>query len=171
MAIRAPFLKTRYGGYFHREVPAEDAELTHVGPATPCGEYMRRFWQPVCFSDELRDIPQRVKILGEELVVFRDAGGAVGLLELHCPHRGTSLEFGLIDTRGIRCCYHGWLFAADGTILETPGEPADSTLKDRLYHGAYPTHEDHGIVFAYMGPPRGSRPSPDTTASAGRGGV
>jgi phenylpropionate dioxygenase-like ring-hydroxylating dioxygenase large terminal subunit len=74
-------------------------------------------------------------------------------LELHCPHRGTSLEFGLIDARGIRCCYHGWLFAADGKILETPGEPADSTLKDRLYHGAYPTHEHQGIVFAYMGPP------------------
>ena len=63
------------------------------------------------------------------------------LLELHCPHRGTSLEFGLIDAKGIRCCYHGWLFAPDGTILETPGEPADSTLKDRLFHGAYPTHE------------------------------
>jgi phenylpropionate dioxygenase-like ring-hydroxylating dioxygenase large terminal subunit len=150
---RAPFLKTRYGGYFHRDIPDEDAEITHVGPGTPCGEYMRRFWQPVCFSDELSDLPRRVKILGEELVVFRDASGAVGLLELHCPHRGTSLEFGLIDEKGIRCCYHGWLFAADGRILETPGEPADSTLKDRLYHGAYPTHEHQGIVFAYMGPP------------------
>jgi phenylpropionate dioxygenase-like ring-hydroxylating dioxygenase large terminal subunit len=150
---RAPFLRTRYGGYFHRDIPEEDAEITHVGPGTPCGEYMRRFWQPVCFSDELGDLPRRVKILGEELVVFRDASGAVGLLELHCPHRGTSLEFGLIDARGIRCCYHGWLFAADGKILETPGEPADSTLKDRLYHGAYPTHEHEGIVFAYMGPP------------------
>jgi phenylpropionate dioxygenase-like ring-hydroxylating dioxygenase large terminal subunit len=150
---RAPFLRTRYGGYFHRDIPEEDAEITHVGPGTPCGEYMRRFWQPVCFSDELGDLPRRVKILGEELVVFRDASGAVGLLELHCPHRGTSLEFGLIDARGIRCCYHGWLFAADGKILETPGEPADSTLKDRLYHGAYPTHEHQGIVFAYMGPP------------------
>jgi len=72
---------------------------------------------------------------------------------LHCPHRGASLEFGLIDAKGIRCCYHGWQFAVDGTILGTPGEPADSTLKDRLYHGAYPTHEYGGIVFAYMGPP------------------
>jgi nitrite reductase/ring-hydroxylating ferredoxin subunit len=135
MVTRAPFLKTRYGGYYHREVPQEDAELTHVGPGTPCGEYMRRFWQPVCFSDELRDLPLRVKILGEELVVFRDQSGAVGLLELHCPHRGTSLEFGLIEAKGIRCCYHGWLFAGDGTILETPGEPMNSTLKDRLYHG------------------------------------
>jgi nitrite reductase/ring-hydroxylating ferredoxin subunit len=161
MVTRAPFLKTRYGGYFHRDIPEEDTELTHVGAGRPCGEYMRRFWQPVCFSDDLRDLPLRVKILGEELVVFRDFSGAVGLLELHCPHRGTSLEFGLISERGIRCCYHGWLFAADGTILETPGEPADSTLKDRLYHGAYPTHEEHGIVFAYLGPPEQQPPFPE----------
>lgn len=160
MATRAPFLKTRFGAYFHRDVPEEDAELTHVGPGKPCGEYLRRFWQPICFSDELHDLPRQVKILGEELVVFRDLRGAVGLLELHCPHRGTSLEFGLIDTKGIRCCYHGWLFAVDGTILETPGEPAESTLKDRLYHGAYPTHEHRGIVFAYMGPPDQRPPFP-----------
>ena len=160
MATRAPFLKTRFGGYFHRDVPGEDAELTHVGPGTPCGEYLRRFWQPVCFSDELSHLPRRVKILGEELVAFRDFSGAVGLLELHCPHRGTSLEFGLIDARGIRCCYHGWLFTVDGTILETPGEPPDSTLKNRLYHGAYPTHEHQGIVFAYMGPSEHQPPFP-----------
>ena len=160
MPTRAPFLKTQFGGYHHRDIPDEDADLTHVGPSSLCGEYLRRFWQPVCFSDELRDLPHRVKILGEELVVFRDQSGVVGLLELHCSHRGTSLEFGLIDAKGIRCCYHGWLFAADGTILETPGEPADSTLKDRLFHGAYPVHESHGIVFAYMGPPDQQPPFP-----------
>ena len=160
MITRAPFLTTRYGGYFHREVPEEDAELSHVGPDTPCGEYLRRFWQPICFSDELKDLPHRVKILGEELVVFRDRSGAVGLLELHCPHRGASLEYGLIDAKGIRCCYHGWLFAADGTILEMPGEPPHSTLKDRLYHGAYPTHEYAGVVFSYMGPPDQQPPFP-----------
>jgi phenylpropionate dioxygenase-like ring-hydroxylating dioxygenase large terminal subunit len=114
---------------------------------------MRRFWQPICYTDELKDLPLAIKILGEELVVFRDGSGAVGLLERHCSHRGTSLEFGLIGTKGIRCCYHGWLFDVDGTILETPGEPATSTLKDRLFHGAYPVHEAHGMVFAYMGPP------------------
>jgi phenylpropionate dioxygenase-like ring-hydroxylating dioxygenase large terminal subunit len=160
MPTKAPFLRTKFGGYFHRDVPAEDAALTHVGPGSPCGEYMRRYWQPVCFADELRDLPHRIKMLGEELVVFRDKSGAVGVLELHCPHRGTSLEFGLIDERGIRCCYHGWLFAADGTILETPGEPAQSTLKERLCHGAYPTHEAHGIVFAYLGPPDRMPPFP-----------
>jgi phenylpropionate dioxygenase-like ring-hydroxylating dioxygenase large terminal subunit len=79
---------------------------------------------------------------------------------LHCPHRGASLEFGLIDANGIRCCYHGWQFAADGTILETPGEPAHSTLKDRLYHGAYPIQEYSGVVFAYMGPPDRQPPFP-----------
>jgi phenylpropionate dioxygenase-like ring-hydroxylating dioxygenase large terminal subunit len=160
MATRAPFLTTPYGGYFHRDIPMEDTELTHVGPGTPCGEYFRRHWQPICFGDELRELPLRVKILGEDLVVFRDLSGAVGLLELHCPHRGTSLEFGLVGAKGIRCCYHGWLFDVDGTILETPGEPADSTLKDRLFHGAYPTHEYNGIVFAYMGPPDQQPPFP-----------
>jgi phenylpropionate dioxygenase-like ring-hydroxylating dioxygenase large terminal subunit len=158
MATRAPFLNTRYGGYHHREVPGEDEELTHIGPGTPGGEYFRRFWQPIAFSDDLADLPVRIRILGEDLVVFRDFSGAVGLLELHCPHRGTSLEFGLVSQKGIRCCYHGWLFDVDGAILETPGEPADSTLKDRLCHGAYPTHEYNGIVFGYLGPPE-KRPS------------
>ena len=160
MATRPTFLTRRFGGYLHRDVPQEDAELTHVGPGTPCGEYLRRFWQPVCFTDELHDLPVRVNLLGEELVVFRDLSGAIGLLELRCPHRGTSLEYGLVGAKGIRCCYHAWLFDVDGTILETPGEPADSTLKDRLCHGAYPTHEYHGIVFAYMGPPDLQPPFP-----------
>jgi nitrite reductase/ring-hydroxylating ferredoxin subunit len=160
VVTKASFLTIRYGGYLHREVPEEDAELSHVGPDTPCGEYLRRFWQPICISDELKDLPHRVKVLGEDLVVFRDLSGAVGLLELHCPHRRASLEYGLIGANGIRCCYHGWQFAADGTILETPGEPAHSTLKDRLYHGAYPTHEYAGIVFAYMGPPDLQPPFP-----------
>jgi len=150
---RAPFLNTAYSAYHHRERPAEDEELTRVGPGTPCGEYLRRFWQPVILSSELCALPRRLRILGEDLVAFRDKSGAIGLLELHCPHRGTSLEFGLIGDKGIRCCYHGWLFDADGTILETPGEPADSTLKDRLFHGAYPIREYNGLVFAYMGPP------------------
>ncbi len=153
MSDRPTFLSTPYGAYHHREVPTEDAELTHVGPGTPGGEYLRRFWQPVALSSELADLPLRVRALGEELVLFRDRGGRVGLLELHCPHRGTSLEFGIVSERGLRCCYHSWLFDVDGRILETPGEPADSTLKDRLCHGAYPALEYKGLVFAYMGPP------------------
>jgi nitrite reductase/ring-hydroxylating ferredoxin subunit len=153
MVDRAPFLNTAYSAYHHRDRPADDEELTRVGPDTPCGEYLRCFWQPIILTTELGELPRRIRILGEDLVVFRDKRGAIGLLELHCPHRGTSLEFGLIGEKGIRCCYHGWLFDVDGTILETPGEPADSTLKDRLFHGAYPVHEHAGLVFAYMGPP------------------
>src|SRR5580704_10945753 len=153
MVTRAPYLKARYSGYHHRHVPQEDSELTHVGPDTHAGEHFRRFWQPVCYSDDLKDLPLKLRILGEDLVAFRDGSGEAGLLELHCPHRGTSLEFGLVGDKGIRCCYHGWRFDVDGRILETPGEPADSTLKDRLCHGAYPVHEHAGLVFAYMGPP------------------
>ena len=168
---RAPFLRTKFGGYYHRNVPREDVDLLHVGPDTACGEYLRRFWQPVCYADDIADLPIKLTILGEELVVFRDQRGALGLLELHCPHRGTSLEFGLVGERGIRCCYHGWLFDVDGTILETPGEPADSTLKDRLCHGAYPTHEAHGIVFAYMGPPEHMPPFPIYDSMLSRAGM
>ncbi len=153
MAARAPFLNTAYSAYHHRARPPVDEELTRVGPGTPCGEYLRRFWQPVVLASELGEVPRRLRILGEDLVAFRDKSGAIGLLEMHCPHRGTSLEFGLVGNKGIRCCYHGWLFDVDGTILETPGEPADSTLKDRLCHGAYPVREHAGLVFAYMGPP------------------
>ncbi|HEX6775610.1 MAG TPA: Rieske 2Fe-2S domain-containing protein, partial [Methylomirabilota bacterium] len=148
-----PFLNTPYGAYLAREVPPPDPELTCVGPGTPCGEYLRRFWQPVAFARDLLDVPLRIRIMGEDLVVFRDKAGRVGLLQLHCAHRGTSLEYGLISERGIRCCYHGWMYDVDGRILETPGEPASSTLKDRLCQGAYPTHEFGGLVFAYMGPP------------------
>jgi nitrite reductase/ring-hydroxylating ferredoxin subunit len=153
MATRIPFLSRAYSAYQHRDRPAADMELTQVGPGTPCGEYLRRYWHPIITSEEVQDLPRRLRIMGEDLVVYRDRSGAVGLLELYCPHRGTSLEFGLVGDKGLRCCYHGWLFDVDGKILETPGEPPDSTLKNRLYHGAYPVLEYGGLVFAYMGPP------------------
>tara|TARA_A100001037_G_scaffold303204_1_gene336668 strand:+ start:17444 stop:18814 length:1371 start_codon:yes stop_codon:yes gene_type:complete len=141
-----------YQGYFLRDVPDEDPELTHVGPGTAMGEYLRRFWQPVCMSEDLRDLPRSIRIMGEDLVAFRDKSGQFGVLQRHCSHRGTSLEYGIVAERGIRCCYHGWLFDADGTILETPGEPPNSKLKESFRHGAYPAHEQGGLVFAYMGP-------------------
>ena len=153
MVANAPFLNTPYGGYLHSQVPLEDDELTHVGPGTRGGEWLRRFWLPVAVSEDLKDLPLRIRILREDLVIFRDRSGQVGLLELHCSHRGTSLEFGQIEERGIRCCHHAWCYDVDGKLLETPGEPAESTLKERLYHGAYPTVEHKGLVFAYMGPP------------------
>jgi len=141
MSTSRPFLNAPYGAYLAREEPPPDDELVRVGPGTPCGEYLRRFWQPVAFARDLTDVPLRIRIMSEDLVVFRDKAGRVGLLQLHCAHRGTSLEYGLISDRGIRCCYHGWVYDVDGTILETPGEPASSTLKDRLCQGAYPVHE------------------------------
>src|SRR5262245_46411424 len=152
MSSRA-FVDRPYSAYLGREVPAPDNELTRVDPGTPCGEYLRRFWQPVVYARELGALPVRLRIMGEDLVAFRDRSGRVGLLQLHCAHRGTSLEYGLIGERGIRCCYHGWWFDVDGTILDTPGEAASSTLRRRLCQGAYPTLELGGLVFAYMGPP------------------
>jgi phenylpropionate dioxygenase-like ring-hydroxylating dioxygenase large terminal subunit len=142
-----------FDGYHRRAVPPPDPELTEVGPGTPAGEYLRRFWQPVAFARELTGAPLRVRILGEDLVVFRDRSGRLGVLHLHCAHRGTSLEFGIPVERGIRCCYHGWVYDVDGRCLQTPGEPAGSRLHERVGQGAYPTHEFTGLVFAYLGPP------------------
>ena len=158
-----------FDGYHRREVPAPDPELTEVGPGTPGGEYLRRFWQPVAFARDLAQTPLRVRILGEDLVVFRDRGGRVGVLHLHCAHRGTSLEYGIPLERGLRCCYHGWVFDVDGRCLETPGEPAGSRLHERVGQGAYPTHEFTGLIFAYLGPPdrRPSFPVYDTYAVPG----
>jgi nitrite reductase/ring-hydroxylating ferredoxin subunit len=104
-------------------------------------------------SSELRDTPKAVRLLGEDLVLFRDQAGRLGLLHRHCIHRGTSLEFGIPAPRGIRCCYHGWLFDVDGTVLETPAEPESSRLRANFCQGAYRVREYHGLIFAYMGPP------------------
>lgn len=142
-----------FSGYFISDIPDEDSELTHVGPGTRCGEYLRRFWHPIALAQKLTDLPYAIRILGEDLVVFRDKSDNIGVLHKHCSHRGTSLEYGIISERGIRCCYHGWLFDVDGRILETPGEPEGSKLKDSIFHGAYPALEYKGLVFAYMGPP------------------
>ncbi len=144
--------KLKFSGYRQQQSLQEDTELTHVGPNTPGGEYLRRFWHPVALVEEIRDLPVAIKILDEELVIFRDRSGAIGLLHRHCSHRGASLEFGIISERGIRCCYHGWLYDVDGTILETPSEEDGAKIRRRLSQGAYPTHEFAGVVFAYMGP-------------------
>ena len=144
---------TPYGGYYQSEVPAYDAELTETDAGTPMGEFMRRFWHPVCLSEEITDLVHPIRILGEDLVAFRDKSGRIGVLHRHCSHRGTSLEFGLVQERGVRCCYHAWHFDIDGTILDTPGEPANSRIKENVCQGAYPAFERHGLVFAYMGPP------------------
>ena len=140
-----------YAGRQRDQGLAENAELTHVGPGTPCGEYLRRFWQPVELSSELGELPLAVRILGEDLVLFRAKSGGIGLLGRHCCHRGTSLEYGIVTEEGISCCYHGWHYALNGAILDTPNDP-DSRIKETLRHTAYPVYEYKGILFAYMGP-------------------
>jgi nitrite reductase/ring-hydroxylating ferredoxin subunit len=148
-----------FGGYEGAHSAAEDAELTHVGRGTPCGEYMRRAWQPVALAAQAQERPLAVRVLGEDLVLFRTHRSEWGLLARHCSHRGASLEFGLASEDGIRCCYHGWHYAVDGTIIETPNDPG-SRIKEKFCHPAYPAIEQNGIVFAYMGPPDARPPVP-----------
>ena len=138
-----------------------DPELTEVGPGTPCGEYLRRYWLPVAMTDQVGDLPYRIRIMGEDLILFREKGeGRLGLTHLHCAHRNMSLEFGIVEEGGIRCSYHGWKYALDGTILETPCEPPASQVKKRTCLGAYPVIEYKGLAFAYMGPPEHRPPFP-----------
>lgn len=142
-----------FDGYYRRQTAEPDMLLCGVGRGTPGGEYLRRFWHPVAYVCELGTLPLRVRALGEDLVAFRDGNGDIGVLHLHCCHRNTSLEYGVIEQQGIRCCYHGRLFATDGTLLEIPGDPAADRLKSEVTQGGYPTHVFCGILFVYMGPP------------------
>ena len=149
-----PLRAGAYSGYDTRFSTEADDELTRVGPGTPCGEYLRRYWHPVSLASELGDVPVAVRVLGEELVLFRDQRGQVGLVHKRCPHRRASLEFGTCDIRGIRCCYHGWSFDIDGSLLDAPGQPDEAArrLKSKVRLGAYPVIEYKGLIFAYMGP-------------------
>lgn len=132
---------------------SESELLTRTGPGTPCGDMMRQYWQPVALSSELPagGDPVPLTVLGENLVLFRDESGRVGLLELHCSHRGADLSYGRCENGGLRCVYHGWLFDVDGRCLDQPGEPADSTFKDRVQHVSYRCREAGDIIFAYLG--------------------
>jgi len=141
-----------YDGHAQRERPPEDPELTHVGINTPCGEYLRQFWHGIALSEELTDLPLEIRIMGEDLVLFRTSDGEIGLVHRHCAHRGASLKFGRVESDGIRCCYHGWKFDRAGCCLDMPAEPADTPLKDEVRQRAYPAQELGGLVFAYLGP-------------------
>ena len=129
-----------------------NADIVRVGPGTAAGEWFRRYWLAVSTAKELRDIPLGLKILGENLVLFRDLKGRVGLVGMHCPHRGSSLEYGDIEERGIRCPYHGWLFDVAGNCLEQPAEPKGSTYHQKIKHISYPVRELGGLIFAYLRP-------------------
>jgi len=131
---------------------SENRLMTEVGPGTPGGAMLRRYWWPIEFSDHVKDRPMKVRLLGQDFVLFRNGQGKVGVLDLHCPHRLTSLEYGRVEEQGIRCCYHGWLYANDGKCVETPTERPESTVKDRIRANAYEARELGGFVFVYIGP-------------------
>ena len=142
--------------------------LTRVGPGTPCGELMRRYWQPVALVDEfdprldprMADRPVKaVRVLGQDFVLFRDDQGQWGLIDRDCPHRGADLSFGRYEGDGLRCPFHGWKFDVTGQCTETPAEPAGSTLHERIRQRRYPTAQRSGVVFGWFGD-EGSTPPP-----------
>ena len=127
--------------------------MTRTGPGSAAGALLREYWQPAALSEELSAarpvVP--VRLLGEDLVLFRDEGGRLGLMDRRCPHRGADLCFGRAEHGGLRCAFHGWLFDATGQCLEQPAEPADSRAYRHLRQRAYPCEERNGIIFAYLG--------------------
>jgi len=138
-------------------VSREENELiTRVSPGTPMGDAMRRYWIPALLAREIAEPdcpPVRVRLLGEDLVAFRDTAGRIGLLDEYCPHRRASLFFGRNEECGLRCVYHGWKFDVDGTCVDQLNEPAENQFQHKVHIAAYPTVELGGIVWAYLGPP------------------
>jgi 5,5'-dehydrodivanillate O-demethylase len=132
----------------------ENEILTRVGPGTPAGELLRRYWFPVAIASELtaENPTQLVRILGETLVLFRDKSGRIGLIDDRCAHRGVSLSYGRVEARGIACPYHGWLYDTQGNCLETPAEPCNSKFHLTVKQKAYPVQELVGLCWAYLGP-------------------
>src|SRR5438067_6473234 len=126
--------------------------LTRVGPGTPMGDLLRRYWHPLATSTELaREPVLAVKLLGENLALYRTDRGELGLVAQRCPHRGASLAYGIPENEGLRCPYHGWKFSPTGDCLEQPAEPAESSFKDRIRIPAYPVQELGGLIWAYFG--------------------
>ena len=158
-SVQQPSQPDHDGRAYGRPPASFDAKLALSGPGTPGGELLRRYWQPVARSDELTDLPLEVRVLNEDLILYRDRSGTPGLLYPRCMHRGTSLLYGQLEDNGIRCPYHGWLFDARGHCLETPCEP-DSPVKDTIRQPWYPVTEQFGLVFTYMGPPDRQPPFP-----------
>ena len=150
------FKQEDFRGYKQSIVPNIDEGLARTNSKTPCGEYLRRYWHPVALTSEVSKTPKEIRILGEDLVIFKTTKGNIGLVHKACPHRRASMAYGKTEDEGIRCCYHGWLFSTNGEILETPGEDIDSKqakkLRETFKLGAYPVIEFNGLVFSYLGP-------------------
>ncbi|HEY8579067.1 MAG TPA: Rieske 2Fe-2S domain-containing protein [Beijerinckiaceae bacterium] len=144
--------------------PDDNEKLTRVGPGTPGGAFLRRYWHAILLSDELPEAdgaPLRVRVLGEHLLAFRDTDGVVGMIDAYCPHRRAPLFFGRNEACGLRCVYHGWKFDRRGDCVDMPSEPAGTPLQARVKIKAYPTYEKAGVIFVYMGPADAQPPPPD----------
>ncbi|MGW2888038.1 Rieske 2Fe-2S domain-containing protein [Streptomyces griseoruber] len=142
------------GTGYGRKKPSYDARLTEVGPGTPMGEAMRRYWHPIATSATLtNDVPHRTRVLGEDLIVFRDGQGRPGVVFERCAHRGSSLFYGRVEEDGLRCCYHGWKFDVQGHCLDQAVEPGGGKRRNLARQPWYPVEERYGLVFVYMGPP------------------
>ena len=140
------------GTAYGRPAPSYRADLTLVGAGTPMGELLRRYWHPVGLAADAGAEPRMVRVLGEDLVLFRDGAGKAGLLYPRCAHRGTTLYYGKVEERGLRCCYHGWLYDVQGHCLEQPCEEGGGPRRDKVRQPWYPVEERYGLVFAYLGP-------------------
>ena len=134
--------------------PSYRKELTEVGRGTPMGELLRRYWHPVGLVGDATGTPRALRVLGEDLVLFRDGRGNAGLLHARCCHRGTTLYYGRVEDDGIRCCYHGWKFDTQGHCLDQPCEPGGATQRHKARQAWYPVQERYGLLWAYMGPPQ-----------------
>ena len=148
-----PLVPVDTGTAYGRPNPSHLKNMTEVGPGTPMGELLRRYWHPIGLSGDATATPKKVRVLGEDLILFRNLSGQPGLLYPHCMHRGTSLFYGKVDATGIRCCYHGWKFDATGHCLDQPCEPDGGRSKDKVRQPWYPLQEHYGLIWAYMGPP------------------
>jgi nitrite reductase/ring-hydroxylating ferredoxin subunit len=140
------------GTGYTRKPSTHNAALTEVGRGKPMGELLRRYWHPIGISADAGATPKAVRVLGEDLILFRDKHGRAGLLHARCCHRGTTLYNGKVEEDGLRCCYHGWKFDTEGHCLEQPCEPEGGQFKDKVRQPWYPLQERYGLIFAYMGP-------------------
>ena len=150
---------SKLGSAYHRPEPNHYDVYADVDRNTATGEMLRRYWHPIAVAEDVSDLPYAVRVLGEDLVLFKTPSGEFGLVYPRCIHRGTQLIYGRVEDRGIRCCYHGWLFDTEGTCVERPCEPENNQTAPRKQPW-YPVEVRYGLVFAYMGPPDLKPPLP-----------
>jgi len=141
------------GTAYGRRPGTPNRDLTDTAPGTKMGNLLRRYWHPVGLTSDTTERPKAIRVLSEDLVLFRDKEGRPGLLYPRCAHRGTTLYYGKVEERGLRCCYHGWLFDVEGHCLEQPCEPEAGRHRDQVRQPWYPVEERYGLIFAYLGPP------------------